>query len=388
MRNESLLIKSYRYDSKQQGAATLVVAVVLLVIVLGISFFTAEVVITEKKITANEYRAKQAFHAAQAGLDYGIVYARRGLDQDKDGNLDLTTASGASVGEASYLMSFTDISSGADMSVIELKSDGFSDDGLIQRTASVLIGRVPLVPNPPDLPVVAKGEIALTGSLNIHNVFSNLNVWSGDTLDNWGSTDTYIRDPDWDDDGGWDGTQSLIDYLGNRPLSDVPTILSSTKTTRGPDVIEGDINLANVSKDDFTKNFFDKTLAQLVTSATYSGDKDYLLGLGDDVNGRLIHLSDGQLNGSFTLGTRDKPVIVVVDTPLRMTGGTINGLVIVSSVERFAGGAQISGGLVSESEIDGGAGTADVYFDGKVFEMIEDLYTMEQVRGSWRDWGH
>jgi len=43
------VVKNNTRYFKQQGAATLVVAVVLLVIVLGISFFTAGIVISEKK---------------------------------------------------------------------------------------------------------------------------------------------------------------------------------------------------------------------------------------------------------------------------------------------------------------------------------------------------
>lgn len=147
-------------------------------------------------MVGNEYRAKQAFHAAQAGVDYGIAYARIGLDQDDDGVLDLSGASGAteSIGVGEFSVTLSDISSAADMSLIQVESIGESDDGNISRTISVLIGEVPLLPNPPDLPIVARGYVDATGNLNVYNLFTNLNIWSGDSISSWGSADTYIRD--------------------------------------------------------------------------------------------------------------------------------------------------------------------------------------------------
>ena len=402
MRDKFSLSMDCKYEPKQQGAATLVMAVVLLVIVLGISFFTADVVITEKKITANEYRAKQAFHAAQAGIDFGIAYARRGLDQNEDGVLDLTTASSASVGDAFYLLNFADVSSGADMSLIELNSVGASDDQQIKRTVNVLIGKVPLVPNPPDLPVVARSYISVSGNLGIYNVYDNLNVWSGDKLDSWGSAETYIRDPDWSGitDGDWDSsTTDLNSYMKSESLkpSDIPTIQSSTKNTRGPDIIENDANISDdvVTADAFTKNFFDKTLGDMVGEAVTAGLsftgkelEDAANDNPDSINGHIVHLSDAKLTGG-TLGTRENPIIIVVDGALDIVGSTeIWGLLIVDSVNKAAGQTDIFGGLVSQNTIDIGVGSVDIYYDEEVIESASKLYSMELVRGSWRDWGN
>lgn len=391
MHTDKLLLANTRCIGNQQGAATLVIAVVLLVIVLGISFFTAEIVISEKKVTANVYRAKQAFHAAQAGIDFGISYSRKGLDQNDDSILDLTVASAAvgTVGSASYQVSFADVSAASDMSLIQVSSIGTSDDGLINREIEVLIGKVPLVPNPPDLPIVARGNVAVSGNLNVYNVFTNLNIWSGDSLDSWGSADTYIRDPDWTDGGSWDGVSDLHTYLSanNMDASDVAAIQSTTKNTRGPDIIEGDTNLATITPDQFTENFFGKTLDELVSSANLSMTGNELSSAAAaDVSGKLIYLSDAKLTGG-TIGSPSKPVVIVVDSPLDLSGSpVIYGIIIASSINKVAGTVDIFGGLVSEGNIDTGVGSANIYYDESVILGVQDLYTMEVIRGSWQDW--
>lgn len=393
MLTDRVVKNNRQYFKHQEGAATLVVAVVLLVIVLGISFFTAEVVISEKKVTANVYRAKQAFHAAQAGIDYGIAYSRNGFDQNGDSFLDLTIASGAeqtaSVGSAKYTVSFLDVSSDSDMALIEVTSVGFSDDEQIQRTISVLVGEVPLVPNPPDLPIVARGYVNATGNLNVYNVFSNLNIWSGDAISSWGSADTYIRDPDWNNSGDWDGSTDLSAYLDSKGLdqSDVDTIQSTTKNTRGPDVIDGDTNLSTASEDEFTENFFGRTLDELVGLANLSMTGTELKNAdSDDIKGKLIYLSDAKINGG-TIGTPTDPVILVADSPLSISGGPqIYGVIIANSVDKVVGTVDIFGGIVSENALDMGSGTANVYYDENVVDNLDKINTKEIVRGSWRDW--
>jgi hypothetical protein len=295
------------------------------------------------------------------------------------------------LGSSSFTVTLDDLSSGSDMSLIEVKSIGLSDDGQISREIKVLIGKVPLVPNPPDLPVVARGNVAVSGNLNIYNVFTNLNVWSGDSLDSWGSADTYIRDPGWTNGGDWDGVSDLSTYLSNHnpvlDASDVDAVQSTTKNTRGPDVIEGDANLSSVTADQFTENFFGKTLDELVSSANVSMTGSELSSAAAaDVNGKLIYLSDARLTGG-TIGTASNPVVIVVDSPLDLTGSPdIYGIIIARSINKVAGTVDVFGGLISEGDIDTGVGTANIYYDEGVISNLDTLYTMEVIRGSWRDW--
>nr|WP_286240310.1 hypothetical protein [Neptuniibacter halophilus] len=376
-------------------------AVVLLVVILGISFYTSETVIMEKKVVGNEYRAKQAFHAAQAGVDYGIAYARIGLDQDDDGVLDLSGASGAteSIGVGEFSVTLSDISSAADMSLIQVESIGESDDGNISRTISVLIGEVPLLPNPPDLPIVARGYVDATGNLNVYNLFTNLNIWSGDSISSWGSADTYIRDPSWNDSGGWT-SGNLGDYIETTYydnglsfdiVNDIDSISSTTKNTTGPDVIDGDTNLSSSTPEEFIQNFFGKTLDELTEAATLKMTGNELkASTSAQISGNLIYLTDAKLNGDpsgGTIGTRENPVVLVTDGDLQITGGpTIYGVVVARRVDKVAGTMTVVGGIVSENELDMGTGTANVYYDESTIENTSKLKTMQVIRGSWKDW--
>jgi hypothetical protein len=387
---------------RQRGAATLVTALVLMIIMLGITFYTSETVVTEKKVVANEYRAKQAFNGAQAGLDYGIAYARSGTDQNDDSVLDLSGASGAtgSIGSASYSVTLSDLSAGSDMSLLMLESVGSSDDGVIQRTVSVLIGEIPVLPNPPSVPVVARGDIATTGNLQVYNHFENLNMWTGSELDSWGSSDTYVRDPDWTGFGGdtWDGTPGDLERhltaTGNTVV-DVPSIQSTTKNTRGPDVIDGDTSLGTLSGSEFIENFFGTDIEGLAGGASEtfnSGNFDTSLWPG--LSG-VIYLDDGtagsggtyQISGNGTIGSASSPVVLVVDGDIRLSGNvTIYGLVVARNYESAAGTVDVIGGVMAETEIEKANGTFSVYYDPGVMAALEELKSLEVVRGSWKDW--
>ena len=386
MCTDKKILAQARFFQQQQGAATLVVAVVLLVIVLGISFFTAETVIMEKKITANEYRAKQAFHAAQAGIDYGISYIREDLDQNDDGVLDLSVASGGAsgdVGNATFTIHLNDIN--GDMSLVEVESTGFSDDRLISRTISILLGKVPLLPNPPSVPVVAKSTIDVSGDMNVINLYTNLNIWTGDALNSWGSAETYIKDPAYVANMGSD----IIDHMINNNIDlDDLSLQSTSKYTVGPDVVAGDVNLANASSSTFVENFFSKDIEGIKSSpgTVHMTGNELRNADSADVEGQVIYLSDAKLTGG-SIGPRDNPVIIVADSPLDMTGQTdIFGIVIASSVNKIAGTVDIYGGLIAADTIDSIVGTANIYFDEKVIDNTGKFYEMEIVRGSWCDW--
>ncbi|ANX03028.1 pilus assembly PilX family protein [Immundisolibacter cernigliae] len=62
-------IQSFAAKAHQRGVSTLVVAIVLLIAATFLTFFAAKVGIQEQRMSANEYRHKEAFATAEAGLD-------------------------------------------------------------------------------------------------------------------------------------------------------------------------------------------------------------------------------------------------------------------------------------------------------------------------------
>ena len=59
----------------QRGVATLSTAMILLLAITLMTFAAARVSVVEQKIAANDYRAKQALHAAQAALETAVYAA-------------------------------------------------------------------------------------------------------------------------------------------------------------------------------------------------------------------------------------------------------------------------------------------------------------------------
>jgi len=156
-------IMNKQVKSKQQGVATLVVSIVLLVAITLITLFTAKVVLDDIKIDANNYRTVQATSAANYGLDYAIKYFDTGgfdhLDETdplnpvagQDGVVDsLVTAplvlqDGANQTTTAQVVFTTDaFRCGGTTSWQNglIQSTGLSDDALATRTMGQCVGPI------------------------------------------------------------------------------------------------------------------------------------------------------------------------------------------------------------------------------------------------------
>ncbi len=60
----------------QDGVVTLAIGILLLVLVTAVTLFSARVQVQEQRISANDYRAKEAFAAAEAGVSEGLEYLK------------------------------------------------------------------------------------------------------------------------------------------------------------------------------------------------------------------------------------------------------------------------------------------------------------------------
>ncbi|WP_020682605.1 hypothetical protein [Marinobacterium rhizophilum] len=355
-------METFNRKHLQRGVATLIVTLVLLVAVLGMSFFMANAVVTEKQIVAGELRAKQALMAGQSGIDYGIAYIRVDPDQNGDLAADQWLASTAvAVGEASFLASMADGSLAGTMGLLLVEGQGFSDDSAVQRTVTQAFGTIPLLPNPPDMPLVARGSVDLTGNIDVTNNAENITIWTGAKTTSWGDANTYIT----------------ID--GN------PDQLSTSKNTKGPDVIDGDENLAGLSPDSLLENFLGRDWDALAASATMTEIPDPI----SEAGGNLIYIDgDVAINGG-DWGSEGNPVILVVKGELEI-GGNVNfyGLIVTEDLTKGVGTPVINGGIIATGNMDFGAGNFSVIFNTGVFVSLGEMKEIAAVNSSWKDWGN
>ena len=70
---------------RQRGAVTLILAIVLLILTSMVAAYTGSTVLFEQKVSANEFRAGQAFEAAVRIVERPRVYGRAGRRRQRQG---------------------------------------------------------------------------------------------------------------------------------------------------------------------------------------------------------------------------------------------------------------------------------------------------------------
>ncbi|MGD9356948.1 MAG: PilX N-terminal domain-containing pilus assembly protein, partial [Chromatiales bacterium] len=73
----------------QRGAATIAVAIILLILITLAVFTVSGSIVRETKVINSGVRSQQAFEAAEAGLAAAADYFGKDWDRDNDGDIDL-----------------------------------------------------------------------------------------------------------------------------------------------------------------------------------------------------------------------------------------------------------------------------------------------------------
>ncbi|MEX1199183.1 MAG: pilus assembly PilX N-terminal domain-containing protein [Methylophaga sp.] len=395
----------------QSGAATLVVAVVLLISITLVTLFTAKVVLEDTKIEANTYRTAQAFSAANYGLDFAINYFDQGgfdqldetvspavagtddvVDSIVTSSLTLQQAGGGQITTAQVQFIIDAERCGGTLSWQNglVLATGFSDDTLATRVMGQCVGPISILNGDgPEIPLISRTRIDTTGNANIINRYTNTNIWSADEVVITGaSMGTYIRDPG----ATLTSEEQFLDVD-----EDVNTQLVSNRNLgNGADIISGDPSLKLDAG--FFGNFFNaaqrSSLKDLAAANQQSfGENE----IGEAVGkSGLIYLEGDQSLTGGTIGSIDSPAIVIVDGDLKTTGNPIvYGIVYVVNKFDVGGTPSIVGASIVENEggVDSatgfeGNGTLNlVYWQNFLNDDGQPLPGLTSViEGSWRDW--
>ena len=404
---------------KQSGAVTLLTSVIILMLATILIISVSRTTIMEQRISSNEIRSRKAFEAAEAGLNFGIAYVTQttqggvtvpsGTDKNKNLIADTIALTTITTGTSNqYSVRFCDPT--ANLSAItcpdspgpvnctaapakylrspRIVACGWSDDGLGRSMVSQNVRTVPALANPPSNPVTAKGAINVGGSASVTNYYNNLTVWSGGSLSNIGNSGkTFVRNP------------TVSPPAASVPPPDRPTTCSSTadyvcatdKNTTGPDVIDADPTLSNITTAQLFYNYFGVAdvaayqagIASMPAVApgnvsTLNGTKQEAFVVSGSINSTM----------NITIGSRDQPVVMIIDGDWSGGGNTtIYGLVYVRGNIDLSGNKTIYGGVVVEGAVSG-TGSLDIIFDQLIMDNLAsgNVGKSALVSGSWRDW--
>ena len=411
-----------KHLNKQQGAASLVTAIMLLISITLVVLLTAKTVATGIKMSADSYRTTQAVAAANSAMDYAMDYLKAaGFDQDSSGAEDILAFPdlvahadyGGKTTTATITFDTTEtdcigLTATASMDAGQISVTGFSDDTLASRTITQCVGPLNLLRDDgPDQPLVSRGSITATGNAHIINRYTNTTIWSGDAITITGSMETYIKN-------STAGTLTTEQELDNAtsPVADAQ-LVSNKNLGLGLDIIDDDPSLKNLIGIDFFKNFFEADTRDDVMQEAIDLGQYYLaadIANADGKAGFVWIEGDATLTGGTfgvlpTTASPDsaKPVVLIINGDLATSGNpVINGLLYVAGTLTIGGNPVVRGSTVVEgTSVIGadpevaatpavsGTGAIDVIYWPAFKGAGDGTLTPGKataVSGSWKDW--
>jgi len=380
---------------QQRGVATLFVSLMMLFSLTMIAVFTAKTNVTEHLVAANDYRAKQALEAAQAGIEQGQaeimelqttnVNGYLQLDQI-DGNTDIlqgfidldtdvnffrvTGTPGTLPNNSTYSLTYENVdrTGGAfdpsiDNYLVRVTSVGTSDDGSGIKQMEQLIMLVPLLANAPDAALTTKDEVTISGNVHIYNMITDVAVRAGGT---------YLE-------SGAAKTHTTIFPFDDKDLN----------------VVQNDASYSTMTGDQFFFSFFGQSKSEIKAQATQIICNNCNASLGG-LTGQVIWVNPTttgntpRVNANTTIGSATQPVILIIEGGAN--GFTFNGnaeifglLYVIGDWDNSGGGsAAITGAAVAEGHFDG-TGTPAPTYDATILNRLNGMGTIARIPGSWKD---
>jgi len=358
----------HRYEC---GAVTLTITLILLFLLSLITFYGARVGVIEQKITANEYRAKQAFEAAQAGIEIGTTYLNNRIyrkqlisDSDNDGLVDLNQTditSGFLPNNASYMITYNNIGWRNDFRLIEIDSIGWSDDQTASARISQALHVIPLLLTMPDASATSHGDITMEGNIGLVNTETDITAKSGDSVTLHDDSQATTSDPS--NNGIEENNPELQGLLTNDEFFDYFFGVS-----------KADAMLQNIHMTCDESSCLNQD-DQIVNPDEYPGENIW-------ISGNTTITSD--------VGSEEHPVILIIDGDLTLNGDlTIWGLIYITEkghTIHASGNGYLHGGLITEDNDFHVNGNLTIEYDLGVITPPKGgngLFT--KIAGTWRD---
>lgn len=392
------------YRKSQQGVVTVILAVIILALTSLVAAYTARSIFLERDLTNNYTRARAAFEVAEAGLEAAKTYILRGLDRDDNGILDdIFDTDGDGIGDTSeatiqgkrVVVVLTEISENE----FTVTSTGFSDDRSATHTIEQIVLKVSPLPSPGDTPIVAKGNLSITGSATIHNPEGHSTIWGGKEVELGSNNSTATNIPDLSDSG--------YPVCMDTPMT-CSLVSSSSKVAIGLDVIENDTNLDNLTPTQLFEEFFGYSIADYKSLFIDSG-----IGIETDAanantdvqlaTNKVIWVDgDVDFTNNTTVGceirvtgsalchdtpANEGPSIVIVDGDATFNGTpNFTGLLFVLGDVDITGNFTLVGQMVVAGVTDSSSGgSLDLWFNSGSLQELNELGVSVPIAGSWKD---
>lgn len=422
---------------KQKGMATIIVAVVILVVITIMVLFAARVGVFDQRMSANEARYKEAFAIAEAGLDYAAERFESEFTRLYDGSSTGTSnATLITILANSQFASPTEIDgttpeanepyftatiadtgtapSGSAINAYVVSATGVGSDGTATATvqrqfsmAYVFGGAVP------DVPIIVGGAVGTGGNFNIVGNPNGggegvpVSIWTGPNNSNVTANSSSA-------------TCHMEFYVGgnaqcSNPSGNNENISRGTNPATAITSYDPDYPDILPNDPDFPSDLFNFIFGQpreawgevegtvfreSNNTQVLAGDCSALISAGAAagenypvwwVNG------DCSISGGPTIGSEANPVtLVIADGELKVTGGAeIYGVVFLfdkpgggSPSADLGGTTEVIGSFISDVGGNAMQGSYSVVYDPNVINSFisnGNNYAFAWIPGTWRD---
>jgi hypothetical protein len=426
------------HAARQRGVATLVVVGVLFLILSMVAAYTNRNLIFEQRTLGNQYRATQAFEAAEAGVEWALAMLNGGrittactpgadttLSSFRQRYLSIDAATGAvqpqpNVAAGSWASCVHDgtnwvcscpVTGSPSLSVPEgtgvfpafrvrflALPDPAARPGAVRLQVN---GCTRLVADCLDFPatgVAGEGRASIEALIALKSALPSPPVAA-----------VTVRD-DFDLEGQAFGAfnpspgSSGIAVMAGGTLANKASLrfgsTPGTPAIAAELVREGDTALGNPHIPSGERlfgavfaaspaNYRDQPATLLLDCTTTACDADRLRAVAGRHPGRILWAEgDVSLNGGADLGAPDNPVVLVVEGDLAIDNFTVHGLVYGRADPEWTvtgSNSRLRGALIAENDLAGGA-SFDVVHDAGILNHLRWRHgSFVRVPGGWRD---